>query len=476
MLKLKAIINQLETDSIESLEKQLIQNKADNLLFLFQEYKKNEMTDADIIKHLNYNISSFHTLKSRLFDKIQTQLINDSFDDRSNILIQLSNIPKYCYETPREIAEAILQKMEESLKIYGMSGDLITVYSALKKIHLHTQKYYEYSQLYNKHLAYTMALEKAEELLGSFIKALSEYYLSKSPAILEMLNLIRKEISNIYQLNKSNHIEVIHNTIIIHLNLFTSINKNSKEATSDLLDRTEKIILKFSNNTLYKPYSIIISFLQFEYYTQISEHNKAQKYFDEVNASLKNWLLLDNLCLAFHFLLSKVNNYCIRGIENTLDAENQEISLFSDSNNTLTNLYYKFYCSVSKFYAGKFKECSALINDILNTTSFKYMLNAELEIKLFLAYNYVMYNEFELATGIIRSLYRKIKSQNEYEYENAIAFSKVLLAIIDFDESEKMKQKIEKLIRQFQFENSCERELMKFLEKDLERLKVSFSR
>ena len=89
-------------------------------------------------------------------------------------------------------------KLEDDLKSNGMSGDLITVYSALKKIHLHTPKYYEYSQLYNKHLAYTMALEKAEELLGSFIKALSEYYLSKSVSIYELLHFIKMEIVNIF--------------------------------------------------------------------------------------------------------------------------------------------------------------------------------------------------------------------------------------------------------------------------------------
>ncbi len=475
MLKLRAIINQLDLENIESLENLFILNKAENLLFLLQEYKKNNLSDNEIIKHLNYNKTSFHTLKSRLYDKIQAQLINDSMGDRSDILSQLSNIPKYCYETPRETAGAILHKLEDDLKSNGMSGDLITVYSALKKIHLHTPKYYEYSQLYNKHLAYTMALEKAEELLGSFIKALSEYYLSKSVSIYELLHFIKMEIVNIFQLNRSNHIEIIHNIIIVHLHLFTKQHQENEEATDDLLEKTEKIIQKYQNNNLYKNYHYIVSFLRYEYYTQINEQNKAQKYFEEVNSTFKNWLLLDNLCLAFHFLFSRINNYCQRNIEQSLDIENNEISFLLDTDNVFTILNFKFYTAISKFYAGKYKESTALINDIINTTSFKDILNAEIEIKLCQAYVYIKYKEFELAESIIRSLYRKIKGQNEYSYDNAIAFSKILSLLITNDGSEKIKSKILKSIRLFEFENSGERKMMRFLEKDFEKLKLSFS-
>lgn len=476
MLKLKSIINQLDPELLVLLEKQLIQNSADNSLFLLQEYKKNNLSDGEIIKHLNYNITSFHTLKSRLYAKIQTQLINNSKGDRVDIINQLSKIPKYCYETPRETAEAILLQLEDNLKSFGMSGDLITVYSALKKIHLNTSKYYEYSQLYNKHLAYTMALEKAEEILGSFIKALSEYYLSKSPAIYEVLNFIKMEIINILKLNKSDHIEIIHNIIILHLHLFTNLHQDKEDATDDLLARSEKIIEKFQNNDLFRNYGYIVSFLSFEYYSQINEHNKAQKYFKEVNSNFKNWLLLDNLCLAFHFLSSKVNNYCQRNLEEVLDTENSEIPFLVDTNNLYTILHFKFYNAICKFYGGKYRDSTALIHEIINSTNFKDILHTEIEIKLSQAYIYLKYKEFELAEGILRSLYRKIKGQNEYDYENAIAFSRILSLLIDNDGSDKMKTKILKSIRQFEFENSGHRKMLKFLDKDIEKLKISLSR
>lgn len=473
MLKLKAIVNQLDTNDFVILEKQLIQNKADNYLFLLRTYKENTLSDAGIIKQLNSNVSSFHTLKSRLYNKIQKHLIENISGDKSDILNQLANINKYCYSTPRETAEAILGKLERDLKAYDMSGDLITVYSALKKIHLHTPKYYEYSQLYNKHLAYTMALEKAEELLGSFMRTLSQYQMSKAPGLLEMLNLIKKETKNIYQLNKSQHIEVIKNIIIIHLHLFTNMPKDDEGTTDDLLESIEKIIQKFPNNTHYKTYELIVNFLRYEYYILINENKKAQGYFDKVNDGLKNWLLLDNLCLAYLFLYSKINNYGNRNMEELLDIENQAEILIYDSKNTYTAINLQFYSAIAKFYSGKNRESIAILNDLLNTASFKDILHAEIEVKLTLAYIYVKQKEYELATGLLRSIYRKIKAQDLYHYDNALVFSKMLTLLMDFNNSDSMKSKILKLIRLFEFENSGERKILKFMECEIKKLKTS---
>jgi len=472
MLKLKAIINQLTEEDYSALENQLNQSKAFNFLSLFRGYREDTLSDEEIIDLLNSNINSFHTLKSRLYDKIQLHLIENPSGYKSDILSQLANIPKFCYEMPREIAQAILHKLEKDLKDHDMSGDLISVYSALKKIHLHTPKYYEYSQLYNKHLAYTMSLEKAEELLGSFNRTLSQYYMSKSPALLEMLLIFKRETKNIYLLNKSPHIEVIRNTIIIHLQLFTTLPLESEESIDDLLESTEKIIQKFPNNSQYNIYGLILSFLRYEYYIKIGQYKKAQGYFDEVNNAIKNWLLLDNLCLAYHFLYSKLNNYCRRNLEEQLSIEADNLPLVFDTKNTHTLINIRFYNALSKFYAGKYRESTSLLNDLLNNTSYKDMLHSEIEVKLTLSYIYVKLEEYDLAGGLLRSIYRKIKSQEQDNYENAIVFSRMLGLMMDFAGSDNMKAKILKYLRLYEFENSGERKILIFMECEFEKLKL----
>ena len=305
MLNLKVIINQLPSSSLKQLEEQFIQSKADNYLVLLRAYRANDLSDAAIIEALHSNTTSFHTLKSRLYTKIQQHLLENVSDSKSDIIHQLAKMNTYCYETSRETTDAILTKLVNDLKAYDMPGDALIVYSALKKIYQHTPKYFEYSQLFNKHLDKMLELEKAEELLGSFMQSLAQYDLSKLPEIIEILTLIQNEIQNIYQLNPSNNILIIKNIIAVHLHLFTPSPHNNVESTDDLLAQIERIVLNYPNNSTFQIYSSVANFLRHEYYMRIDEHKKAQLYFEKVNAEIKYWLLRNNLCLSYQFLYSK---------------------------------------------------------------------------------------------------------------------------------------------------------------------------
>ena len=165
MIKLKQIVLQLSDGSYKQIEETFLKTKADNFVLLFQSYREGNGSDKEIIEKLGVSPNSFYVLKSRLYDKIQEHLSEDVFTDRDTLTRELLQVHEICFTKPRETAIAFLQKLEKELLKYDLHNDLMIVYSALKKMHLYSEKYFHYSQLFNKHAGLGLSLEKAEEIL-----------------------------------------------------------------------------------------------------------------------------------------------------------------------------------------------------------------------------------------------------------------------------------------------------------------------
>jgi len=211
MIKLKEVIVQLEESKFLKIEQAFVENKADKFLFLFKAYKSSNLSDEEIKKNMGVSSNSFYVLKSRLYDKIQESISSDLYLDKESTIKLLLQVPDLCYNTHRETAVAYLLKLEKELKRFEMHQELLVVYSALKKIHLNSDKYYHYSQLYNKQVSYVLSLEKAEELLANFCRILAQYDFSKSDDFYEQLCLLKKEIKGIYVFCNSRKIQLINN-------------------------------------------------------------------------------------------------------------------------------------------------------------------------------------------------------------------------------------------------------------------------
>ena len=220
MIKLKKIISQLDEKVYENLENQFSKTKADNFLYLSQSYRKGNVDDEEIIKHLDLSSNSFYVLKSRLYTKVKKHLSDDINVSKQDVLANFQHIHDVCYNQPREIAQAFLEKLETDLLCFDMHSELLVVYSALKKVNLQSENYFHYSQLYNKHVAFWLSLEKSEAILGNFNQILAEYEFSKSKVTFDKLLFLRLEILNHLTLNPSRQIEIIKNIIDIELFIF----------------------------------------------------------------------------------------------------------------------------------------------------------------------------------------------------------------------------------------------------------------
>ena len=166
-MKLNKIVLQLTPDDYLNFSNQLKENRADKFLILLNHFRDDStISEAELLVKLDVKQAAYYTLKSRLLDKIQEFLYKNTADTRVELLQNVANIDHLVYQTQPDTAISILKKLEKELLEHDMPSELIIVYKALKKLHIHSDKYYEYLQLYNRHVAFNLAQDKAEEVFS----------------------------------------------------------------------------------------------------------------------------------------------------------------------------------------------------------------------------------------------------------------------------------------------------------------------
>ncbi|MDQ3192636.1 MAG: hypothetical protein M3Q58_13670 [Bacteroidota bacterium] len=471
MLKLKNIIAQLEEEVYSSLIENFTHNKADKFSTLLSLYREDKLKDEVIIEQLQVNINSFYTLKSRLFDKIQEELTTQIVGSKYDLLKKASNIPELLFNTNKEIALAILLKMEKDMLENDLPYELTNVYGALKKLYRDHPKYYEYSQLYNKHIAYMLAADKAEDLLSSFNKMLSQYFISNDTSQIEVLNLMKQEMVNISKLYQSHHLIIYRNIVNISFALFIPLPGafNNDEPIEDYLKECDAVFDAYPKDSTYPFYKKVVIFLAFEYYMQLKQYKKAQQYYEQLNDNIASFLLYNHCTVPSKILLSSLEFY------NNTDNKNgfleESIILKEKYNPDISDhagfIMYNQYQAACAFYQGKYTECNTVLNNVLNTISFKNYPHAEIETKLLLSLGYLIENKFDQAESVIRSVSRKVKEMNELgEYENAEIFLKVLKIICANKNSSSAPDKIKKLVFRFNQFNMVQLPLFKYIKTD----------
>lgn len=470
MIKLKSIIQQLKEKEANDLIQQFKESKAEKYLTLFTHYRENKISDEEIQGILDVNTNAYYTLKSRLFDKIQEFLSNNLDSPVIDLLRKVANIPNLVYNTHRDTAIAILLKLEAELRDYDMPYELSSVYNALKKLSLHSPKYYEYTQAYNRHVAYTLALDKAEDLLANFSKTLSDYHASKNSQTIDILALIKEQVGHTARLYESHHLQVYKCIIDISFALFVPRPEAVKddEPVEDLLAKMEKIFLAYPKDTNYQHLNLAYNFLAFEYYHQLKLYKKEAKYFDVVNENLQSFLLFNHCAFTSRFLVSKMERYVMNDMEKNLYEENVGLqdNYEPDKQDIPNYINYMKYLSVSAFYAKKYQEAVSILSRLVNDVSFKNHPHAEIEIKLLLSLFYSMINKYDPANSLMRSVARKVReSEDEIGYENASIFNKILSLQMS-SSAKDVEQKIKQQFQRFEMLNNGSNRMLEFLKFD----------
>jgi len=448
MTKLKNIVKQLSEKDYETIYTSLINNSADKSAFLLKTIREKQVADRKIMKELSVNTNAYYTLRSRLNLKIEEYLLQQMESPRTDILKKVANINELIFTKKNAIAVATLKKLEKELLDYDLSNELTIVYKFLKKLHRNSPEYFNYSQLYNKHVAYMLAVDKAEDLLSKYFLKYGDFFLSGDETDRLELDLLGREINNIASLYQSHRLYVYKCCLGIFHRLFVEEESESMDEESepieDMLHKVENIFNTYKQDSIYYHLNLVFEFLKLEYYNHYKVYRKAEKYFEEINEATSN--LLTNYGLytfPAQFLITKLKRGLRMGIEYEFYEENE--ALFQDyevdKNNVPEYVIYMAYRALSCYYVGKYEEASRYLNNLLNEVSLKKYLYVQLEIKALLALQYCLMDEYDLFKQLINSVTR----QTRYAGSENCRHIQILAKILKISASESKRNKEEKI-------------------------------
>jgi hypothetical protein len=436
MAKLKNIIKQLSLKDYEAIYKSLIESNADKSAYLLQAMRERQLSDNKIMAEIDVNTNAYYTLRSRLNQKIEEHLLQQMESPRTDILKKVANINEIIFTKKKAIAVATLKKLEKELLDYDLSNELTVIYKSLKKLHINSPDYYSYSQLYNRHVAYMLAVDKAEDLLAEYFKKYGHFALTGDDVDKMGLGLLLQEMNNVAKLYESHRLYVYESCMIIFHRLFVDQEDtmdDGQEPIEDIFDNVEKIFLQYQLDSIYYHLNLVFEFLKLEYYNHYKVYRKAERYYEEVNDAADN--LLTNYALYSYpaqFLITKMNRHLRMGMEQSMYEENeglfQEFEL--DKLDVPTFLTYTMYRAISAYYVGKYEEASKWINSLLNEVSLKKYPHLQLEIKAILALQYCMLRDFELFNQLINSIQRQMRLLGKDNCEHIILITKILKTAI----------------------------------------------
>ncbi len=450
MAKLKNIIKQLSEEDYRAIYDSLIESSADKSAFLLKAMREKQQSDNKIMEELDVNTNAYYTLRSRLNQKIEEYLLQQMENPRTDILKKVANINEIIFTKKRAIAIATLKKLEKELLDYDLSNELTIVYKFLKKLHINSADYFNYSQLYNKHVAYTLAVDKAEDLLAEYFKKYGNFALSGEEIGKTELALLAKEMNNVCGLYKSHRLYVYQSCLNIFHRLYVEKEETLEddlEPIEDILQNVQKIFDEYHLDSIYYHLRIVFEYLKLEYYDHYKVYRKAENYFDEVNDSCAD--LLSNYTLYTYpaqFLLTKIRRHVrINTVEEMYDENERLFQDYEPDKNDLPNyITYVIYRALSCYYKKKYDEAARWVNNLLNEISLKKFPMAQLEIKTVLALQYCMVKDYDLFNQLINSIQRQIRLLGKDACEHIVIFTKMLKISIS-DSKKNKKSKIEAL-------------------------------
>ena len=445
MAKLKNIIKQLSEKDFTAIYNSLIESNAEKSAYLLKALRERSLSDNKIMTELDVNANAYYTLRSRLNLKIEEYLMEQLESPRTDVLRKVANINEVIFTKKKAISVATLKKLEKELLDYDLANELTVIYKSLKRLNINSPDYFQYSQLYNRHVAYMLAVDKAEDLLADYFKKFGDFLLNGGEAEKLGLTLVMKEMQNVAKLYESHRLYVYQSCMYVYHRLFVEVDDNMQqdgESIEDIFAKVQKIFESYHLDAIYYHLNLVFEFLKLEYYNHYKVYRQAEKYFEEVNDACAN-LLVNYSTFTFpaQFLISKIERNLRNGTEGELYAENETVfeDYEIDPLDVPKHIVYTIYRALSCYYVDKFDEAAKLINNLLNEVSLKKYPFAQLEIKSLLALLYVLVRDYELFNQLSNSIQRQIRLFGKDSCENIMLFLKILK--ISTSEAKKEKSK-----------------------------------
>ena len=455
MAKLKNIIKQLSQEDFKNIYDQLMQSNAEKSADLLKFMHQDQLSDNKVMKELNVNPNAYYTLRSRLNQKIEEYLLEQIENPRTDLLKKVANLNEIVFTKKRTIAIATLKKLERELLEYDLSNELMLVYKNLKKLHINSPDYYDYSQLYNRHVAYMLDVDRVESFMVEYFKKYGSYSLSVEEGEKLELTLLNKEIQNVYRRydsETSHRLYIYYSCVNVFHRLFVEaedeLSDENIEPIEDIFTNMEKIFQRFKADPIYFHLRVVLEFLRFEYYTHYKLYRKAEKFFEEVDDSISSLLSSYNgHTYGARFLLTKLERQLRIGNTELLHDEN--LGLFHEFEPDMQNIpqyvTYVGYRTVCMYYAKKYEEAIRWLNKLLNEANLKRYAYVSLDIKLLLAIFYAIVGDKDLLNQSLSSMQRQVRILSKETCIHVVQLMKILKLSITEAKANEAEERAEKI-------------------------------
>src|SRR6187431_2682187 len=151
---LNKTIKKLSEEEYQALIMQVSGKKKNKPFVVLETTRHRDVADSEMMEMLQVNASTYYTLKSRLNSKIAAILSRNVENPISALIDEVTRVPANLYGSNKDFSIRALKELEKQLIEYDLSGELITVYRTLTQLHLYSEEYAHYDNLYKKHVAF----------------------------------------------------------------------------------------------------------------------------------------------------------------------------------------------------------------------------------------------------------------------------------------------------------------------------------
>ncbi|MEI6816605.1 MAG: hypothetical protein WCL14_08335 [Bacteroidota bacterium] len=439
-------------------------NKPHQVLELLRE---NELTDAKMMEILDVNTNAYYTLKSRLIDRISAVMNQKPVNALKE---KVANVGHSIFDENKFITINYLKELSKELTEYDLSNELIVVYKALARLHINDPEHYTfYNRLYDKHVAYWLSVEKAEDLLYIFIRELGNYNLTRDNEDLDRIMKIRRELFNIGELYSSHRLYVLNNIVstYFHFSFYKNIEElKSKEGEIEIiLHEFAKIFAKYELDPFYQNVKVLLDILYVQLYYCSGDLYRSIPYYKQFKERLPSILGRH----AFNFFIIQLLNSKLEKFlldDNILDLSDMNSlmeSNFEIETNEIYNLTsYKMFLAYLKYYENDFDGAIKIIEDLREKVSYRHYNHMEIEMKLFLAVLYASIGNSEVSKQLFTSISRHISLSGK-TYTNAELLIKLLKTVLKPSGYKKNKKSIEEIYDEFLNDNNGDKQVLRYL-------------
>ena len=469
---LNKTIKKLSEDEYQLLLQEVSGKKKNKPFMVLETTRTRDIEDSEMMDILQVNPSAYYTLKSRLNSKIAAILSRKVQNPTQTLMDEVSRVPAHLFGSNKEFSIRALRELEKQLIEYDMNSELILVYKTLAQLHLYSEEFDYFENKFNKHVAFSLATSKAENLFFRFIKKLGVYQLSQTEADLEEVVVIKRELSNICELYDSHRLFVLYNIARIYYlcNIPHKVDglKARELEMEGILQKMAQIFENYPMDTFYQNIKGITDLLYFEYYIRTGNVVRADYYLQRVHLQMAD--MSEKHVMHFflvNFLRSKILKYLIDGNIDHLQyfSDKLEKEMDIDISEAYHFIALKKYLATVRFYLHDYNGAAKKVNELRNKISLKQYLYSDVDCKLFQALQYCIVGDDSLCMQIISSLKRQIREQDT-EFESSRAFMKLLKTALKPADYRRKVKRIAELWNEFEGVNKGMYPVMTYVRPD----------